>query len=55
MADVTEVNPGNSGNGEAEYINDSVAFFYEEGKGGENYWSKNKFSRVNRKKDGFVS
>ena len=48
MAEVTEVNPGNSGNDEAECINDSVAFFYEEEKGGENYWSKNKFSRVSR-------
>ena len=42
--EVTEVSPGCSGNDEAaECIIDCVAFFYEEGKGGENYRAKNKF------------
>ena len=37
MVEVSEVNCGNSGNDEAECIIDCIAFFYEEGKGGENY------------------
>ena len=45
MAEVREVNPGNSGNNEAECIIDCIAFLYEEGKGGENYRSKNRESR----------
>ena len=46
---VNPVNPGNSGNDQAECVIDCVAFFYEEGKGGENYRLKNKFRcRVNR-------
>ena len=55
MAEVREVrtanpvNPGNSGNDQAECVIACVAFFYEEGKGGENYRLKNKFRcRVNR-------
>ena len=43
MAEVREVNPGNSGNDQAECIIDCVAFFYEEREGGENHWWKNKF------------
>ena len=37
------VNPANS-----EVILNCVAFFYEEGKGGENYRKKNKFRLVKR-------
>ena len=49
MPEVKDVNPGNSGNDDVEFMIDCVTFFHEEGKGGENYWSKNKFScRVNR-------
>ena len=49
MAEFIEVSPGNSENDEKECIIDCVAFFYEEGKGGKNYRSKNKFRcRVNR-------
>ena len=54
MTEAREVYPeksGNSGNYEyePEVIIDCVAFFYEEGKGGENYRAKNKFRcRVGR-------
>ena len=56
MAEVIEINPGNSGNDEKECIIDCVVFFYEEGKGGENYRSKINSVVVSiGRKDDFVS
>ena len=57
MAEVREVNPGISGKNEAECILiDCVAFFYEEGKGGETTGQKINSDVVSTaKKDGFVS